>query len=114
MSSSDPIHEVHQCRLTLLAEILGSIARTKKHKVILEKQLYAVVNDQMHPKESKAHLGTCIYLETKLLYIIDRMHTTIIDSIIECQQEMNVHSNKILEEDKTSFEYRAVHGWKHD
>ena len=42
------------------------------------------------------------------------MHTTIIDSIIECQQEMNYHSTKILEEDKSSFEYRAVHGWKYD
>ena len=41
------------------------------------------------------------------------MHTTIIDSIIECQQEMNFHSNKILE-DKASFVYGAIYGWKYD
>ena len=114
ISSSDPIHEVHQCRLELLTEVLGSIARIKKHKIILEKQLYTVVNDQTHPKQSKEHLGTCIYLQNKLLFIINRMQTTIIDSIVECQQEMNSHSSKLLKEDKSSFEYRAVYGWKHD
>ena len=101
MPSSDPIHEVHQSRLTLFAEIITSIARIKKHKVILEKQLYTVVNsDQAHPLESKVHLSTCIYLENKLLNIIDHMQITIIETIIECQQEMNLHNNKILKEKK--------------
>ena len=115
MSSSDPIHEVHQSRLTLFAEIITSIARIKKHKIILEKKLYTVVNsDQARPLELKAHLSTCIYLENKLLNIIDRMQTTIIETIIECQQEMNLYSNTLLKKDITLFEYNTVQRWKYD
>ena len=97
MLSSDPIHEVHQSRLTLFTEIITSIARIKKHKTILEKKLYTAVNSDLAPAlELKAHLSTCIYLDNKLLNIIDCMQTTIIESIIECQQEMNLYSNTLL------------------
>ena len=76
--------------------------RIENYKKTLEKQLYELINDQAHPAQSKEHLGTCIYLQSKLMHIIHRMQTTIIDSIIECQQEMNSHSCELLKE-KISF-----------